>query len=225
MKKLIRVMLIEDHPEYREVVEAALRKSQDMDLIGQFGTAERALLHLKDHHRSKEPEIILLDLNLPGMHGLDAIPLINAACPNAKVVILTQSDKEAEVLKAISLGAAGYLLKSSSVSQITESIRAVRDGGAPLDAGVARFLLSNLKSALPKRKTDIVLSSRETEILTLLAEGMQKKEIADRLQISTTTVVTHVNHIYQKLNVVNAPSAINQAHRLGLFPTDESRHG
>lgn len=218
MKKLIRIMLVEDHPEYREVVEAALKKAQDMDLISQFGTAERALLYLKDHHRSQDPEIILLDLNLPGINGLDAIPLLTEACPSAKIVILTQSDKEAEVLEAISLGAAGYLLKSSSVSQITESIRSVREGGNPLDASVARFLLSRLKSAPPKRKTEIELSSRETEILTLLAEGLQKKEIADRLDISITTVITHVSHIYQKLNVINAPSAINQAYRLGLFP-------
>ena len=222
MSRTIRVMLIEDHPEYREVVEAALRKAPEMDLTSQFGTAERALRSLQDHHNHRDPDIILLDLNLPGMNGLDAIPLLTSASPNARIIILTQSDKEAEVLKAISLGAAGYLLKSSTVGQILDGIRAVRDGGAPLDAGVARFILKTLRTNLPKGKVEEVLSARETEILTLLAEGLQKKEIADRLKISGSTVVTHVSHIYQKLNVVNAASAINKAHRLGLFTSDSN---
>jgi len=223
MKRMIRVMLIEDHPEYREVLAVALEKAPDMNLTGQFGAAERALRSLQDRHKHNEPDIILLDLNLPGMNGLDAIPLFTAASPNAKIIILTQSDKEAEVLKAISLGAAGYLLKSSTVGQILDGIRTVRDGGAPLDAGVARFILNTLQTKLPKGKVEEVLSERETEILTMLAEGLQKKEIADRLKIGTTTVVTHVNHIYQKLNVGNAASAINKAHRLGLFPSPSNQ--
>ena len=222
MKRMIRVMLIEDHPEYREVLVVALEKAPDMNLTGQFGAAERALRSLQDHHKQPNPDIILLDLNLPGMNGLDAIPLLTSASPNARIIILTQSDKEAEVLKAISLGAAGYLLKSSTVGQILDGIRAVRDGGAPLDAGVARFILKTLRTNLPKGKVEEVLSARETEILTLLAEGLQKKEIADRLKISGSTVVTHVSHIYQKLNVVNAASAINKAHRLGLFTSDSN---
>jgi len=222
MKRMIRVMLIEDHPEYREVLAVALEKAPDMNLTGQFGAAERALRSLQDHHKHNEPDIILLDLNLPGMNGLDAIPLFTAASPNARIIILTQSDKEAEVLKAISLGAAGYLLKSSTVGQILDGIRAVRDGGTPLDAGVARFILNKLKTKPPKGKAEEALSERETEILTMLAEGLQKKEIADRLKIGTTTVVTHVNHIYLKLNVGNAASAINKAHRLGLFTSDSN---
>ena len=215
-------MLIEDHPEYREVLVVALEKAPDMNLTGQFGAAERALRSLQDHHKQHDPDIILLDLNLPGINGLDAIPLFTAASPNARIIILTQSDKEAEVLKAISHGAAGYLLKSSTVGQILDGIRAVRDGGAPLDAGVARFILNKLKTNLPKGKAEEALSERETEILTMLAEGLQKKEIADRLKIGTTTVVTHVNHIYLKLNVGNAASAINKAHRLGLFTSDSN---
>jgi len=215
-------MLIEDHPEYREVLVFALAKAPDMNLTGQFGAAERALRSLQDHHKQQDPDIILLDLNLPGMNGLEAIPLLTSASPTARIIILTQSDKEAEVLKAISLGAAGYLLKSSTVGQILDGIRAVRDGGTPLDAGVARFILNTLRTNLPKGKVGEVLSAREMEILTMLADGLQKKEIADRLQISGTTVVTHVNHIYQKLGVTNAASAINQAHRLGLFaPTSQ----
>jgi DNA-binding NarL/FixJ family response regulator len=154
------------------------------------------------------------------MSGHEAIPYFNAAIPDAKIIVLTQSDREADVLKAISLGASGYLLKSSTTKVITEGIRTVIKGGASLDAKVATFILQTLKTRLPKtpEEDSVLLSQRETEVLTLLAEGLAKKEIADRLDISTSTVVTHVGHIYEKLNASNAPSAINKAHRLGLFP-------
>jgi DNA-binding NarL/FixJ family response regulator len=218
MKSKISVMLVEDHPEYREAVELALAKEPTMALTGQFGTAERALLSLKDVPPHKSPDIILLDLNLPGMNGLDALPCFSAALPQTKIIILTQSDREADVLKAITLGASGYLLKSATLKQITEGIRTVHDGGASLDANIAKFILTTLKTRLPRGDTEPMLTDREMEVLTLLAEGLVKKEIAERLSISSTTVVTHVSHIYEKLNVTNAPSAVNKAYRMGIFP-------
>lgn len=221
MKK-IRIVLVEDHPEYREVIGLALEKEQDMDLVRQFGTAEMALRSLQDNQGRHAPDIVLLDLNLPGMGGLDALPLLAAAIPKAKIIILTQSNKEADVLRAITLGASGYLLKGSSRKQITEGIRTVMDGGATLDAGVARFVLTTLQGRLPKEQTGPQLSKRELDVLALLAEGLAHKEIATRLDISNTTVVTHINHIYEKLNVPNAPAAINKAHRFGLFQAETS---
>jgi two-component system nitrate/nitrite response regulator NarL len=216
----IRIVLIEDHPEYREVVELALGKEPDMDLIRPFGTVEMALRSLQDSQGRHSPDIVLLDLNLPGMGGLDAIPLLAATVPKAKIIILTQSNKEADVLRAITLGASGYLLKGSSRKQITDGIRTVMAGGATLDAGVARFVLTTLQGKLPKEQTGPQLSKRELDVLSLLAEGLAHKEIASRLDISNTTVVTHINHIYEKLNVPNAPAAINKAHRFGLFQSE-----
>jgi DNA-binding NarL/FixJ family response regulator len=134
--------------------------------------------------------------------------------------VLTQSDREADVLRATALGAAGYLLKSSTVSQIKEGIRTVVAGGASLDPTVARFLMNNLQARLPKAKLEGTLTDRELEILALLAEGLVKKEIGDRLGISYPTVDSHVQHIYEKLNVHNAPAAVNIAHRLGIFPPE-----
>jgi len=221
MKNKINVMLVEDHPEYREAIELALGKEPAMALTRQFGTAERALRHLKDAKSDETPDVILLDLNLPGMNGLDAIPLFNSTVPTAKIIILTQSDKEADVLKAITRGASGYLLKSATLKQITEGIRNVNNGGASLDANVAQFILKTLKTKLPKAHTEQWLTEREMEVLTLLAEGYVKKEIADQLCISTTTVITHVAHIYEKLSVTNAPSAINKAYRMGIFTTEK----
>ena len=218
MKRKTRIILIEDHPEYRKVLEFALEEEADMKLVSKFGAAEVALRNLQDTSTRKEADIILLDLNLPGMSGLEAIGHLKTSLPDAEIIILTQSDKEADVLRAIQSGAAGYLLKSSSMQEIAQGIRTVISGGATLDASVARFIMQAVQAQTPNFRSEKVLSKREMEILTLLAEGLVKKEIADQLCISSHTVVSHIRHIYEKLNVQNAPSAVNKAYRLGLFP-------
>ena len=210
--------MVEDHPEYREIVELALSKEPDMELVSQFGTSERAMRSFRDRNGSEKPDIILLDLNLPGMGGLEAIPYFSAEIPEARIIILTQSDLEDDILKAITLGASGYLLKSSTVRQLTEGIRTVMSGGASLDSRLAKFVLKTLKTKLSKNEFEQLLTERELEVLSLLAEGRVKKEIAERLHISITTVVTHVTHIYEKLNAPNAPSAIAKAFQMGILP-------
>lgn len=218
MNRKIRVMMVEDHPEYREIVELALGRELDMELTSQFGTSERALRSLRDRKGHDEPDIILLDLHLPGVGGLDSIPHFSTEIPDAKIIILTQSNREDDVLKAIMLGASGYLLKSSTVKQLTEGIRNVMTGGASLDAKLANIVLKTLKSKLRPNEIENLLTKRELEVLTMLAEGHVKKEIADRLQIGFTTVVSHVTHIYEKLNAPNAPAAIAKAFQLGILP-------
>lgn len=212
-------MLVEDNPAYRRGINCAIEGNPNMQLISEFATAEIALRSVQDMKPRQMPNLILLDLNLPGMSGLEALPCFMEAIPQAKIVILTQSNKESDVLKAISLGASGYLLKSSTANQIQEAIETVIEGGAPLDPSVAKFILKNVRSQRPQAVSKEVLSAREIEILTLLAEGLVKKEIAERLSISHYTVVAHVSHIYEKLQVSNAPSAVNKAYRIGLFPT------
>jgi DNA-binding NarL/FixJ family response regulator len=223
MKSKIKVMLVEDNPEYREVISLALEDEADIELTSQFGTSEIALRSLQDMSTRKVPDLVLLDLRLPGMDGLDSLPYFRTTLPDARIMILTQSDDEADVLRAISRGASGYLLKSSTLDQITEGIRSIMEGGASLDSGVARFILDTLKTQLPKGEIENGLTPREIEILTLLGDGLVKKEIADQLSISYTTVDTHVTHIYEKLEVRNAPSAVHRGHRLGLFPPEEEK--
>ncbi|MGB7325111.1 MAG: response regulator transcription factor [Rubripirellula sp.] len=221
--KTIRVMLVEDNRDYRSVVELALSEESDIELISQFGTSEIAIRSLSAADEIDIPDVILLDIRLPGMDGLDAIREFRRSAPNMKILILTQSSQEEDVLRAISLGAAGYLLKSTTLKEITDSIRTVAGGGASLVAGIAKFILHTLKTIQTgggEGDESRLLSDRELQILSLLAEGLVKKEIAKELSISYATVDTHVGRIYQKLDVSNAPSAVNRAHRMRLFPPD-----
>lgn len=217
MNHPIRIILVEDHAGYRETITIALEQHDNMQLAEQFGTAEIALRALQAMPSIQQPDIILLDLNLPGMSGLEALPWIRQYTPKSEVIVLTQSDNAADVTRAISAGAAGYLLKSATFKEIIEGIETVSAGGATLDPEVARFILNTLRSrpkAPPPEKT---LSERELEVLELIGQGLAKKEIASQLNISVTTVAYHVQHIYEKLEVPNAPAAVDRAHRLGLF--------
>ncbi|EMI22851.1 two component transcriptional regulator, LuxR family [Rhodopirellula maiorica SM1] len=217
MEKLIRVMLVEDNVEYREVIRLALEQESDIELVSQFGTSEIGLRSLQNASDSELPDLILLDLRLPGMDGLEALPQFRQSAPQAKIMILTQSNQQQDVLRAITLGASGYLLKSARLSEITEGICMVAQGGASLDKGVAMYLLESLQQKQTNRDAKNLLTDREFEILTLMADGFVKKEIAARLKIGYSTVDTHVAHIYEKLQVTNGPSAVNRAHRLGIF--------
>ncbi len=220
MKKTINIMLVEDHPGYREVIERAIKRDPNLYLSSQYGTAEIALRSVQDANASTNLDIILLDLNLPGMSGLEAIPWFKKYIPKCEILVLTQSDKEEDILAAITAGASGYLLKSATIKRIKESIETVVDGGASLDPNVALYILKKLKAAPTIDKPQKALSERELEILLLLGEGLVKKEIASKLEIGATTVAYHVRHIYEKLNVVNAPAAVAKAYQAGILPRD-----
>lgn len=216
MKQTTNVMLIEDNPEYRSVIQLAFSKDPHINLQSQFGTAEFALVHLKEH-RDDQPQVILLDLNLPKMSGLEALPLIQAVAPQAKVIALTQSCHQADVIRAIEFGAAGYLLKSSKVTEIKEGIALVTQGGASLDPSIAHFLLDRLQSRSNKENNHIHLSKREMEILSLISQGLLKKQIGQQLDISYSSVATYIRRIYEKLHVPNAAAAVAKAYKLKLF--------
>ena len=212
----IKVLLIEDNLEYRDVITLALKSASGIVLENQYGNAEIAIRNI-DNRKISIPDVILLDLLLHGMNGIEAIQYFKEVAPTSKIIMLTQSDHEVDVLHAISQGASGYLLKSAQIAEIIGGIRLVHNGGASIDPDVAGFILNNLKSRMPEVTIEVTLSDRETEILTLLSDGLVKKEIADRLSIGYSTVDTHVKHIYEKLHVTNAPSAVSRAYRLGIF--------
>lgn len=217
MKDPIQVALVEDNAEFSEVISLALKDRSDIELVSQFGSSEIALRSLQEQ-RGRDPDIVLMDIRLPGMDGLDSLPWFREQLPRTKIIMLTQSDKESDVLQAIAHGASGYLLKSATVRQIVDGIQTVMDGGATLDPSVARFVLNSLQSRLPQsEELQRALTDRELEVLKLIAEGLVKKEIASRLDIGYTTVDSHVSKIYEKLQVRNAAGAVHQGHRRGLF--------
>ena len=215
MTSKISIIIIEDHPEYRDLLESAVVEHPEMELIHKFGAAEIALRNLQE--RPASPDLILLDLNLPGMSGIEALPWLKKQIPDVKIIVLTQSDREADVLAAIASGASGYLLKSATLNQITNGIETVMNGGAPIDPKVASYILKTMQTPPAQGALVKNLSMRETEVLTLLSEGLSQKEIADQLGVASRTISTHITHIYEKLNVPNAPAAVSKAYRLGLF--------
>lgn len=219
--KPITVMLVEDSPAYREVIAFGLSDEPDIEIAGQFSTADSALRSLQGKSATEMPDMILLDLNLPGSSGLEAIRPFMSAAPKTEIIVLTESNREADILAAISSGAIGYLLKESSLDQITEGIRSVRAGGAPLDPSMARYLLAKVKPSESQNAEQDLLSQRELEILKLLASGMLQKQIAEKLKISPKTVDFHIGHIYKKLDVQNAPEAVARGFRTGLLPGQE----
>ena len=216
MPEPLKITLIEDNPSFLETLTLAIEWEDSLQLFSTFGTAEIALRELS---RSLEkPDLILLDLNLPGMDGLEALSFIHQYCPESKVLILSQSDEQRDILRAITLGADGYLLKSNDMEGLISSIKTVHQGGAVIDPSIASFLMDAIKRNQDElQKHPQPLSDREIEILQMLAEGHIKKEIASHYNISYNTVDTYVRRIFDKLDARNAPSAISIAHRLGLI--------
>lgn len=217
MKNTIKVMMVEDHPEYREAVQHVLGKEDDFDLVGIFGNANQALRELEKNTVKDSPNVILLDLNLPGMSGLEAMPWIRKYAFDAKILVLSQSDNEAEVFKAIRNGALGYLLKSSSMDDIKTAIRTVAKGGALLDPALANYVLDELKSGSAASAEKVKLTPRELEILSMISEGHSQKDISIMLKLSVYTIAEHLTNIYEKFQVKNAPSAISKAFRAGIL--------
>jgi len=212
MNQMTRVMLVEDHPEYRKVIQLSLEDQDDIELTFQVGSAERAIAVLEDPQTQNKVDLILLDLNLPGMSGLDALNRFRTIAVGKQIIILSQTGKEADVVRAIQNGASGYLLKSATATQIIDAIRIVAAGGALLDPGVAKFVLSSIQSRAPTIALEKELSERELQILVLLGQGLVKKEVAKELGIKTTSVATYIRRIYEKLE--RSPFGVFEATRL-----------
>lgn len=209
----ITVWLIEDNRTFRETVARVINETGDMACTQYFSNCEEALGALD---RERTPDVILLDVGLPGMSGIEGIGRIREADPDCHAIVLTVFDDQEKVFRAICAGASGYLLKTSPVEEITAGIRDVMRGGAPMNGRIAKMVLAMFSKIAPKPSADYDLTSREKEILILMVEGLIKKEIAHRLQISFHTVDSHLRNIYTKLQVNSQAGAVAKALREGL---------
>ena len=206
---MIRILIVDDHPVVREGLMAVLEGIPDIRVVGTAQSAEEALAAMK----TVRPDIVLLDLELPGMSGIDAIPRLIAGGDHVRVIVLTAYDTEERVLGAIRAGAGGYLLKGAAAAEIVHAIRAVREGGSYLTPRVATQVMAQVVS----RGRSGVLSEREREVLRLIAQGRSNKQIGRQLSITERTVKFHVTSIFNKLGTDNRAQAIAVAARRGLL--------
>ncbi|MCA1552775.1 MAG: response regulator transcription factor [Chloroflexi bacterium] len=210
MTEKIHVAIVDDHPLFREGVVNTLRAEPDFEIIGEGTSAQDALRLCTEHL----PDLMLLDINIPG-GGLNILPRISAECPVTKVVMLTASEEEDDVVAALKAGARGYILKGVSARELIRILRAVCDGEAYVTPTLAASLLSEMTSDTGTAAHDPLsqLTEREHQILELVASGQSNKEIGARLYLSEKTVKHHMTNILQKLQVRNRVEAALLAQR------------
>lgn len=210
------VWLIEDHADSRRVLARVLNRSAKLACPCTFATCEEALAALKTN---PPPDVILLDIGLPGMNGIEGIPLLKNLAPATHVIILTVFDDQEKVFNAICAGASGYLLKNTDEEAIATAVREVMEGGSPINPRVARMVLNMFASRAAPHKQEYGLSAREREVLELMVQGLIKKEIAARLNLSYHTVDNHLRSIYGKLQVHTRGGAVAKAVAEGILST------
>lgn len=208
------IWVVEDHPSFRRTLARVLNAERDMRCSREFNSCELALQAL-DTEKGCEPDVILLDVGLPGMSGLEGIRHFRDRLPEAQVIILTVFEDDEKIFQAICAGASGYLLKTAGANMIVQAIHDALSGGSPMNPRIARRVLEMFSRLAPK-KADYGLSEREKEILQHMVEGLIKKEIADRLQLSVHTVDTYLRRIYEKLEVNTRTGAVAKALKEGL---------
>ena len=212
----IRIWLVEDNEVFRRNVQRVINGLEEMVCDGSYGSAESTFAALQNN---PAPDVILLDVQLPGIDGIAALSKFKEIIPDTRVIILTVFDDAAKIFRAVCAGASGYVLKASGTDKIGESIRQVMRGGAPMTPEVAKKVLDAFAHSdlMPGTEGDYGLTAREQEILRLLAEGLLKKEIADALSISVNTVSTHLRRVYDKLHVNTNTGAVAKALREGII--------
>lgn len=200
----MKVALVEDNDAYRQTLARLLSRAPDCECVGQFATAEAALAALP----ALRPDVVLMDIHLPGMDGVECVRRLKEQLPATQVVMLTAHEDTDNIFNALAAGATGYLLKRTTRDELLAALREVMAGGSPMTAHIARKVVQSFqrKPAAPEPAAN--LSPREQEVLDLLAQGLIYKEIADRLGVSYETVHTYIRRIYEKLQVRTRTEAV-----------------
>ena len=203
----IKVVIVEDDKEMREGLESIVRSHPALDCLATFPSAEDALEHIS----SNIPDIVLMDILLPGISGIECIKQLKPALPLTQFMMCTVYEDNENVFDSLCAGATGYLLKNSPPGKITDAIIDLYHGGSPMSSVIARKVIKTFQPVGQNNPEVESLTKREREMLDLLAKGYRYKEIADQLFISFETVRTHIHNIYEKLHVQSRTEALNKA--------------
>ena len=208
----IRVLIVDDHPVVRDGLRGVLTAEPDLAVVGEAGDGAEALARIAAASPSEPVDVVLMDLRMPVMSGVEAIKELRRNASAPRVLVLTTFDTDRDVLPAIEAGATGYLLKDTPREELLRAVRAAHRGEAVLSPAVAGRLMGQVRSPAEE-----ALSARELEVLQLVAGGATNREAARKLFISEATIKTHLLHIYAKLDVRDRASAVSAAYRRGLL--------
>ncbi len=209
----IRILIVDDHPVVREGIGSMLQKEADFKVVGEASNGLEAV----EKARELAPDVVLMDLRMPEMDGVEAISRIKAEKPEVKFIILTTYSDDEYIFKGIAAGARAYLLKDAPREELFKAIRMVSRGESLIQPVVASRVLDKLAELSRKTPAGDTLSDREIEVLRLMAGGESNKDIADHLSITQSTVKTHITSIFQKLNVTTRTEAVTNALKKGII--------
>jgi DNA-binding NarL/FixJ family response regulator len=209
----IRVAIIEDHREFRDYLTALISGTESFECLGSFRSVEEALPRIG----ARVPDVILIDIGLPGMNGIEGIRLLKERHPEVLFLTLTVHDDDERIFDSLCAGASGYLLKKTRPAQLIESVKEATQGGAPMSPEVARRVVRLFREIRPPDRSDYDLTPHETRILKLLVEGHNYKTAATKLGVAPTTINFHLQKIYQKLQVHSKTEAVAKALRNRLI--------
>ncbi|PRZ44163.1 LuxR family two component transcriptional regulator [Antricoccus suffuscus] len=204
----IKILIVDDHPIVRDGLHGVFASDASFEVVGEAGNGIEALRRLEQ----ELVDVVLMDLRMPEMGGVEAIGAIRERWPSVRALVLTTFDTDSDVLPAIEAGAIGYLLKDSSAAELKEGVRAAYAGRPMLAPSVAGRLMGQVGK--PAAAT---LSPRETEVLRLIADGSTNRQAAEKLYIGETTIKTHLLHVYEKLGVRDRAAAVGEAYKRGLL--------
>ena len=206
----LKVVIVEDDRRWRASLERLLQEGDNLECIGSYGSGEEAMSEISSR---RMPDVILMDINLPKMSGVECTRQLKDAFPKLQIVMLTVYDDSDRIFQALQMGANGYLLKRASADEILEAIQDVHRGGAPMSAYIARKVVQSFRTQAPTARPDEALSKRETEVLGYVARGYSDKEVAEALGLTSATVRSYLKTIYGKLHVHSRTQAIAKAIR------------
>jgi DNA-binding NarL/FixJ family response regulator len=200
----IKVSIVEDQEQLRTTLAKVLNRAEGFECVSHYGSAEAALEDVP----KKKPDVVLMDINLPGINGVECTRKLKQAAPQTQIMMLTVYEDTENIFNALAAGASGYMLKRTATPELLESIREVHRGGSPMTAHIARKVVQSFQKPVSTSEPAADLSPREREVLDCLAQGFLYKEIAEKLGISYETVHTYIRRIYEKLQVRTRTEAV-----------------